>query len=131
MIFSVTPKSSSISSVVGCKEAARWSSTGAGSCSNTVTGTPILLSDSAQTMPTGPAPTMTTRAFDFDIAMPDMLPRLVLLQLKGRHDVVPDLGVRGEELLELARGRQQRLQSDIREPLRELLRLAALDQRIR
>ena len=43
---------------VGWMVAARWSSTGAGSCSSTVTDTPRLLSASAHTMPTGPAPTM-------------------------------------------------------------------------
>src|ERR1700754_4708562 len=49
--------------------AARWSRTGAGSCSNTVTGTPRRLSASAHTMPTGPAPTTTTRAFAFGAGM--------------------------------------------------------------
>ena len=43
-------------------EAARWSRTGAGSCSHTVTATPRRLSASAHTMPTGPAPTMRMRA---------------------------------------------------------------------
>ena len=43
MIFAVTPNASSCSRVVGCSEAARWSSTGAGSCSKTVTGHAALV----------------------------------------------------------------------------------------
>src|SRR5262249_51223377 len=44
-------------------EAARWSGTGPPSCSNTVTGMPCFDNARAQTTPTGPAPTTTTRRF--------------------------------------------------------------------
>src|SRR3954469_18450688 len=69
MTFFVTPSSSSISSVEGWIVAARCSIGGSGSCSNTVTDMPLRLSASAHTIPTGPAPTMTTRALAFDPAM--------------------------------------------------------------
>src|SRR5437868_1710925 len=70
MTFFVTPRSSSISRVDGWIVAARCSTGGSGSCSNTVTDMPLRLSASAHTIPTGPAPTMTTRALAFDAAMP-------------------------------------------------------------
>src|SRR6478609_6468590 len=69
MTFFVTPRSSSISRVEGWIVAARCSTGGSGSCSNTVTDMPLRLSASAHTIPTGPAPTMTTRALAFDPAM--------------------------------------------------------------
>src|SRR5882724_5716535 len=119
MICSVTPRSSSISSVDGCSEAARWSSTGAGSCSNTVTAMPRRFSASAHTIPTGPAPTMTTRALAFDPVIRLLLSRL-LLQLEARHDAVPQRGVGDKNLHELFGRGQQRLQAHIRHALFEL-----------
>src|SRR5580765_885881 len=90
MICSVTPRSSSISSVDGCSEAARWSSTGDGSCSNTVTAMPLRFSASAHTIPTGPAPTMTTRALAFDAAMPELCFLIISLLLHCRRNIVFD-----------------------------------------
>src|SRR6185369_2351032 len=101
MIFSVTPRSSSISSDDGCNDAARWSSTGAGSCSNTVTGTPRRLSASAQTMPTGPAPTMATRAFGFGPGIPSR--GLLRLQVEIAHQRRPTIEVVGDDLIEFGR----------------------------
>src|SRR6185436_3021653 len=83
------PSSSSISSDVGWMVAARWSLTGAGSCSNTVTGTPRRLSASAQTMPTGPAPTTTTRAVAFTtIDLRSRALRRGVLGLRRRRDLL-------------------------------------------
>src|SRR4051812_19608908 len=129
MTFFVTPSASSISNVEGWIVAARCSIGGSGSCSNTVTEMPLRLSASAHTIPTGPAPTIATRAFAFDSAMPGRI--VLFLQSERRHDAVPHGGILDEDFRELVRGRQQRLQTDVAEPLHEFRRLAPGDQRAR
>src|ERR1700693_3311881 len=91
MIFSVTPSASSSSSVGGWIVAARWSFTGAGSCSHTVTAIPRGLSASAHTMPTGPAPATRTRAF----RLPPAIRRLLHAQPEVAHDGAPPCRVGG------------------------------------
>src|SRR4029079_5350929 len=105
---------------------ARCSLGASGSFSNTVTDMPLRLSASAHTIPTGPAPTMTTRAFDFDPAMPGRI--VLFLQSERRHNAVPHGSVLNEDFRELVRGRQQRLQTHVAEPLHEFRRLAPGDQ---
>src|SRR3954453_10347756 len=104
MTFFVTQRASSISRVDGWIVAARCSTGGSGSCSNTVTDMPLRLSASAHTIPTGPAPTMTTRAPALDPAMREVLALLLLLEIKAAHDIAPLRAVRRDDLGEL-RGR--------------------------
>src|SRR6185437_11294972 len=90
-------------------------------CSNTVTGTPRRLSASAHTMPTGPAPTMTTRFFSvlFDISFDRPVPLssehdlrdhpLLRLQSKITNRVAPQRGVVGDDLGKLLRRADDRL----------------------
>src|SRR5258706_10408930 len=89
MTFFGTPRSSTISSVDGWMVAARCSIGGSGSCSNTVMDMPLRLSASAHTIPTGPAPTMATRALALDPAMRGFLALLMLLEIKAAHDIAP------------------------------------------
>src|SRR5262245_55333677 len=59
---SLSPSSTSISTVGGWMVAARWSSGGFASASMSVTGMPFLTKASAVTAPPGPAPTTITRS---------------------------------------------------------------------
>src|SRR6195256_5047328 len=145
MILRVTPSWSSRPSVGGWIEAARWSFTGAGSCSNTVTGTPRWLSASAHTMPTGPAPTITTRELDFcsvmlrchsfdrsalgrifcgrPLSIPDRVPGNVLatnspllgLDAQLAHEIAPQLGIRRDDPGEFRWRIHQRLGAQARQ----------------
>src|SRR5712671_5200909 len=136
MILRVTPNWSSTPSVGGWIEAARWSFTGAGSCSNTVTGTPRRLSASAHTMPTGPAPTITTRELAFCSVMlqchsfdrpaaihPGSGPGNALaknapllgLDTELAHEIAPQHGIRRDDPSEIRRRIDQRLGAQARQ----------------
>src|SRR6187401_781765 len=134
MTFFVTPSSSSISRVEGWIVAARCSIGGSGSCSNTVTDIPLRLSASAHTIPTGPAPTMTTRALAFDAAMPELCFLMISLLLHCRRKIVfdgkPAFLVRGYGPGHFLRRGAGRLDADLEELIGELWSFHGIDNRL-
>src|SRR5215207_2454136 len=134
MTFCVTPSSSSISSVEGWIVAARCSIGGSGSCSNTVTDMPLRLSASAHTIPTGPAPTMTTRALAFDAAMPESNFLIISLRLHCRRKIVfdgePAFLVHGHGLGHFVRRGAGRLNADLEKLIGELRSFHGIHNRL-
>src|SRR6202023_2342420 len=113
MIFWVTPSSSRKARLGGWMVAARWSRTGAGSCSHTVTGTPRRLSASAHTMPTGPAPTTRTRGLS-------AMTRLLHLEPEVAHHIAPARRLGGNDGGEFLGCLEHRLDADLEQPFAEL-----------
>src|SRR4029079_14964050 len=134
MTFFVTPRSSSISRVEGWIVAARCSTGGSGSCSNTVTDMPLRLSASAHTIPTGPAPTMTTRAPAFDPAMPELCFLIISLRLHCRRKIVfdgePAFLVHDDRLGHFVRRGAGRLDADLEELIGELRSFHGIHNRL-